>query len=150
MDQTHIPARSETGKIAQYTVHTVLLPLLIVGDIAAFIIFAAIGRSSHGLASGLQAFVEVITTALPFILGWLLTSPFLGSYRSTTITTPLRMMKLTALAWLVACPVGLLLRALFLQRGIPVSFALVTFISNLLLLVSWRTLLAWFISRYRR
>jgi hypothetical protein len=49
----------------------------------------------------------------------------------------------TLLAWVLALPVGLALRALFLQRGIPLSFAIVTFIANTILLLGWRGVFLW-------
>ncbi len=55
--------------------------VLVIGDAICFLIFAAIGRSSHGEASGFAAIPQVITTALPFAIAWFLVSPFVGAYR---------------------------------------------------------------------
>ncbi len=122
--------------------------LLVGGDIVSFIVFAIIGRSSHGEAAGLAAMVEVLKTAAPFLLGWFLVAPWLKAYRPPEGQTG-AFLRSTALAWLVAWPLALLLRALFLQRGIPVSFALVTLISNLVLLLGWRGVFAWLTNRAR-
>lgn len=143
--------------------------VLLAGDSAAFLLFAAIGRRSHGEAAGLAAAWEVFQTAAPFLLGWLLVAPWTRAYRvadyepgqpAAPVAPALPQQEGShqrwpafagwlALVWLLAWPVGLGLRALFLQRGIPLSFALVTFISNLVLLVGWRSLFAWF-ARGRR
>ncbi len=133
---------------------------LVLGDILAFLIFADLGRRSHGAAAGLSALFEVIKTAAPFLLGWFAVAPWLKAYRDERLTSnpnePQQrgllvrtMLQRTTLAWLVACPVGLVLRALFLWRGIPVSFAIVTFASTLLILGGWRALFAWLVSHSR-
>jgi hypothetical protein len=127
--------------------------MLVAGDIMSFLAFAALGRSSHGEAAGLGAFIEVAKTAAPFLLGWFLAAPWLGAYRLAEKPGILRVgpfARRTALAWLAAWPLGLALRALFLWRGIPISFALVTFITNIIFLVGWRSIFAWLVSRRSR
>lgn len=114
---------------------------LAAGDSAALLLFAAIGRASHGEESGLEALLQVAGTAAPFIAGWFLTAPLFGAYGSAT--HGLRpMLTRTTLCWLAACPVGLGLRALALERSVPLSFALVTLITVLLILLAWRALFA--------
>jgi Flp pilus assembly protein TadB len=45
----------------------------------------------------------------------------------------------TAVAWLLAWPVAMLLRGIFVDHGIPpLSFALVVLLFNMLLLLIWR------------
>lgn len=120
---------------------------LVGGDIIAFIVFAAIGRRSHGEAAGFGALLEVIWTAAPFIAGWFVVAPWLGAYRFATsgslLSVVLRFTRRSALVWLAAWPVGLVLRALLLNRSIPLSFALVTLITNTILLCGWRAVFAW-------
>jgi hypothetical protein len=126
---------------------------LMVGDILSFLVFASIGRSSHGAAAGLSAMFEVLKTAAPFLLGWFLVAPFLGAYRrsqpakagATRLVDWLRrsLLARTLLAWLIAWPLALALRALFLGREIPLSFALVTFLANTILLLGWRGVFVW-------
>ncbi|NJL05703.1 MAG: DUF3054 domain-containing protein [Chloroflexaceae bacterium] len=122
--------------------------LLIGGDLLAFTLFAIIGRRSHSEAAGLMAWFEVLKTAAPFMLGWFLVAPWLGAFRARDYQagadpSVAGVAQRTALAWLVAAPLALLLRAILLQRGIPFSFALITFITNLTFLVAWRSLFAW-------
>ncbi|MFP4436406.1 MAG: DUF3054 domain-containing protein [Chloroflexaceae bacterium] len=129
--------------------HRRYLVALVIGDIIAFLLFAAIGRRSHGEAAGLAAGLQVIETAAPFLLGWFLTAPFTRAYRQ--VTGPAMMARRTALAWLIAWPLGLLLRGLYLSRGIPPSFAIVTLLSNGVILCGWRVLFAWLGDRlYKR
>ncbi len=113
---------------------------LVAGDAVAFLIFAAIGRASHAEGAGLDAIVQVAETAAPFLAAWYAVAPFLGAYRPHQTATPRGMLARTALSWLVAWPIGLGLRALVRHSGIPVSFAIVTFLTVLAILAIWRTI----------
>lgn len=147
--QQNTPAAPAQANTRKYIV------ALVIGDIITFLVFAALGRRSHGEAAGLAAWFEVVQTAAPFILGWFIVAPFVGAYRlrknaerrtpndqSVALSVP-AMLQQTTLAWLAAWPLGLVLRALFLQRGIPVSFAIVTLLTNMVLLGGWRAVFAW-------
>lgn len=123
---------------------------MLLGDVVSFLVFAAIGRSSHGEAAGFAALFEVAKTAAPFLLGWLVVAPWTGVYRLSAEQKLAAWSQRTAITWLLAWPLALALRALFLQRAIPISFAIVTLITNAILLVGWRTLLGWWITRHTR
>jgi len=113
--------------------------ILVIGDLLCFLIFAALGRNTHGEASGFAAIPQIILTALPFIAGWFLVSPFVGAFRHKILSQPLAMAIRTALAWLIAWPVAMLLRGIFVDHGVPpLSFAMVVLLFNMLLLLIWR------------
>jgi hypothetical protein len=117
---------------------------LVGGDVVALLVFAAIGRGSHGEASGLGAIGEVARTAAPFIVGWLVSAPWLGAFQPAATSSQLGMLRTTALAWCAALVVGSLLRALLIGRFSPPSFYIVTFIAALVLLGGWRAVfVAW-------
>lgn len=122
-----------------------IAPLLIAGDILSFIVFSAIGRNSHGEAAGIGAILEVLKTAAPFMIGWFAVAPFTGALKNELLSQPSSLLKRTFLTLVIALPIGFALRALFLQRGIPMSFAIVASISNLILMLGWRgiTALIW-------
>jgi hypothetical protein len=122
--------------------------ILMAGDTLAFMLFAALGRASHSEAAGLAAILQVAETAAPFAIGWFAVAPFAGAYRGEVIEQPRRMLARSALAWLLAWPLGLLLRALIRQTAIPLSFAIVTLIINMLILLGWRGVYAWLASRH--
>ena len=124
--------------------------LLAAGDIAVFMLFAAIGRASHSEAAGFSAIAEVAQTAAPFALGWFVVSPWLGAFNAEVTVQPRRMLGRTALAWLLALLIGLIVRALIIGRGSPLSFAIVTFITALIMLLCWRGAYAWLVSRRAR
>ncbi len=124
--------------------------MLVVGDAIIFLIFSAIGRRSHNEAAGFDALWQIALTAAPFALGWFLVSPFVGAFRRGLEKQPRKMITRTTLAWTAAWPAGLLVRGLVEQRVPPLSFALVTLISNMILLVLWRGLLAFGMSKLKR
>ncbi len=119
---------------------------LVVGDAIVFLIFAAIGRNNHGEASGFAAIPQIVLTAAPFAVGWFIVAPFVGAYRRELADQPKAMAIRTAFAWFLSWPVGLLLRWFFVDRvKVPptsaadfASFATVTFIFNLVVLMIWR------------
>jgi len=113
--------------------------ILVIGDLLCFLIFAALGRNTHGEASGFAAIPQIILTALPFVAGWFLVSPLVGAFRHKILSQPRAMVIRTAVAWLIAWPVAMLLRGIFVDHGIPpLSFALVVLLFNMLLLLIWR------------
>lgn len=121
--------------------------LLVGGDVLAFLAFSALGRRSHGAAAGLDAFAQIAETAAPFAAGWLLAAPLLGAFKPDVVAHPRAMLSRTALSWLVALPIGLLLRALVRQSGIPLSFAITTLLVLMVLLCGWRGAFAWLARR---
>ncbi|MBA2678692.1 MAG: DUF3054 domain-containing protein [Ktedonobacteraceae bacterium] len=124
---------------------------LVLGDVVVFLVFAAIGRRSHGEEAGLSAVLQVVTTAIPFLLGWFLVAPFIGAFRRDIQANPLKMVQRTALAWLAAWPVAMLLRGLLVDHAIPPwTFWLVAFISNTVFLQIWRLPYALIMKRSKR
>ena len=109
---------------------------LAAGDATALVLFAAIGRLSHGegLAPG-----DLAATALPFLLGWALTAPFLGAFSDEARGHDVGAATAAAAkSWAVATPVSLLFRAVSQGRAPPVAFAVVSFVVTGALLVAWR------------
>ncbi|MEF3274546.1 MAG: DUF3054 domain-containing protein [Chloroflexus sp.] len=119
------------------------LAVLIGGDGVVFLLFALLGRSSHGLVDENPLFAS-LRVALPFFLAWLLVAPWLGLFRPQP---PARVILLTLSAWLIALPLGLGLRWLQLGRSSPASFAIVTFLTVALLLLIWRGAYSWWTTR---
>jgi hypothetical protein len=138
-DETHEPVTERKTKPTKEIPYTQAVIMLVIGDVLCFLIFVAFGRSSHGEASGFAAIPQIIVTALPFIAGWFLVSPFAGAFRHKVMAQPRSMVVRTAVAWLIAWPVAMLLRGIFVDHGVPpLSFALVVLLFNMLLLLIWR------------
>ncbi len=117
---------------------------LVFGDVVVFLAFAAIGRGTHNEPTGLAAVPEIILTAAPFAVGWFIVAPFVGAYRSDIVNEPAAMAKRTILAWALSWPIALALRWFFVDRSRGTSasafftFALVTFLFVLVILLIWR------------
>ena len=143
MALTDHPRRSHNTSGLQHTV------TLVGGDVASFLAFAMIGLASHrGLASIINI-PDVAITAAPFAFGWFILAPFTGVFNPTITSRPRSMLTRTALTWVAACLIGLAGRALINQSGVPpLTFALITFTTILLILSAWRGGFAWFTGRH--
>jgi hypothetical protein len=139
MEETNRPVTEKNVRAKKEIPYNQAVIMLVIGDLICFLIFAALGRNTHGEASGLAAIPQIIITAFPFAAGWFLVSPFVGAFRHKILTQPRAMVMRTALAWLLAWPFAMLLRGIFVDHGIPpLSFAIVVLLFNMLLLLIWR------------
>ncbi len=147
-EETNQPVTAKEVKAAKEIPYNRAVIMLVIGDMVCFLIFAALGRNTHGEAAGFCAIPQIITTALPFAIGWFLVSPFVGAYRRVIVAQPRAMAIRTALAWLLSWPVAMLLRGIFVDHGVPpLTFALIVLLFNMLLLVVWRWLFSLYNSR---
>ena len=122
---------------------------LVIGDAIVLLIFAAIGRRSHGEAAGLASLFQVVLTAAPFAAGWFLVSPFVGAFKRGLERNPAKMAQYTLLSWVPGWAVGFTLRGIFVDHAVPpLTFAIVSFLSNTIFLLLWRLPFA-FIGRAR-
>jgi hypothetical protein len=111
---------------------------LALGDALLLIVFAAAGRADHGLPFGDNPVLTVLLVAAPFALAWYALAWLAGVYRADGLDRPLEQARRTALAWLAAGGVGLVLRAMLNgQATIIVSFAQVALSLNLALFLAW-------------
>ncbi len=118
------------------TRHIIVLAL---GDALAFLAFAAIGRGSHGEATGLAAIPQVIATAAPFAIAWFIVAPFLGVYRRELVANPRKMAMRTLLGWVLSWPVAMALRGIFVDHAVPHwTFAVIALVVNTAFLLIWR------------
>ncbi|GAC1407107.1 MAG: DUF3054 domain-containing protein [Ktedonobacteraceae bacterium] len=112
------------------------ITLLVIGDIIVFLVFAAIGRRSHDEAGNVFG---IAITALPFAAAWFLVAPFVGAFNRGLERNTGKFSLRTLLAWLAAWPVAMVLRGVFVDQGVPPwTFALITLVSNTILLQAWR------------
>lgn len=110
--------------------------LLVIGDVCCFLIFSSLGQTSHHESLNI---LSIVLVALPFIAGWFLVAPFLGAFKGDIAAKPRKMIARTLISWLLAWPVAMILRGVFVDHAPPpVSFALVVLCVNLALLMLWR------------
>jgi Protein of unknown function (DUF3054) len=138
-EETNKPVTTKKVRARKEIPYQQAVIMLVIGDLVCFLIFAALGRNTHGEASGFAAIPQIIITALPFAAGWFLVSPFVGAFRHKILAQPRAMVLRTVLAWLLSWPIALLLRGIFVDHGIPpLSFAIVVLLFNTVLLLVWR------------
>lgn len=138
--------RTNSASIA--AAHPVMIAILVAGDCVIFALFVAIGRANHKES---QSLIDLVNTAAPFVLAWFAISPWFGAFgrRGGDMTTRTRtLIRRASIAWAIACPAGLLLRALVWHQGVPVSFDVITLVFNGVLLVGWRGVASWIANRH--
>lgn len=114
--------------------------LLAGGDVVALLLFAAIGRFSHGF----RVFdIETLRTADPFIAGWFLSAYFLGGFSEDGrgMNGLSKAVIAAAKSWSLGIPLGLIIRASKSGHFPPSNFILVTMGSTAVVLIGWRALL---------
>lgn len=110
--------------------------VLALGDLALITLFVFLGQMEHGTHG-------LLMVAAPFFLGWLVVAPLVGLYdgqrRDVKAT-----IGLTAAGWIGAALVGQALRATeFFPGGFAVVFVIVSILVGLVLLVPFRTAVAY-------
>lgn len=127
--------------------------VLLVGDIVTLLLFTYIGQRDHELIDAANPLAGVLKAFLPFLLAWLAAAFAMGAYKVSEQDMEWR----TALgrgfmAWMIAAPLGVVLRALWLDRAvIPTAFLLAAFGFGGAMLLTWRILyvLVWHRVRHR-
>lgn len=118
------------------------LAILAAGDTIAFLLFATLGRRSHGATVDLAALPETVRTAAPFLLGWLTAGWLAGAFDRRQTADPGTMLLRTLIGWTGGILLGAVFRAIMVGRFSPPSFYIVTFLVTLLLLGGWRVVFA--------
>jgi len=118
-------------------------PVLALVDLAALIIFAGLGKASHS-PDGSIDLVAVLTVAFPFVVAWFATSPFTGVYKADERKNNLIQDSFITAAkgWIVAVPLGCVLRGFILGYVPPLPFVAVTLIATLIILGVARVIFA--------
>ena len=108
---------------------------LIVGDAIVISLFVLLGLNNHeGISLAGWA-----RNAVPLTIAWLVIGGALGVFRPQIAGSMTTILPRIALAWPVAAMIGLVTRYLILGHGLAVSFVIVTVLTNLVMLLIWRT-----------
>jgi hypothetical protein len=121
--------------------------LLSLGDVVIFLFFAFTGRETHAPGDA-NLIVNALPTLLTFLIVWFAIAMLGGVYRSGVITHPRSALLRTLIAWIIAAPIAILIRAIILSRtAIPWQFVAVTLGLVGMLLLLWHGGTAWFLAR---
>ena len=116
--------------------------ILILGDLAAFVAFGAIGMASHEDGVNLKAIARAV---LLFPEVWFLIAPWCGAFSERAVAgqgwgdKPRGMMRV-ALVWLPAGVIALIARAAIFDRALFNAFFVVALVGYGLFVVGWRTI----------
>ena len=120
--------------------------ILFAGDVAAFSVFATIGRASHG--EGLNP-IDIVGTASPFILGWAAASYLLGtqgafgdSSRRSGVDKLGKILPSVGKTILLGVPIGVIVRSVATFHVPDISFLFVSLGFNGVALLLWRVSLS--------
>lgn len=120
---------------------------LVIGDWLLLLLFVFIGQRDHGMAV-VGALPSLFTTTLAIGVPWTVAALLLGTFRYGAGLSWQAWLGRVLTTWLVAAPLGLILRALFRgQASIPVPFMLVLLSLGGLFMLGWRALAYWRLSR---
>jgi hypothetical protein len=102
-------------------------------DIAAVVVFVAIGRRSHDEGEAIDG---LFTVAAPFMIallvGWLVARAWANPLRVST----------AFVIWPITVAVGMVLRHFVFDRGTAFSFVVVTAVVTGVFLIGWRMVVA--------
>lgn len=120
---------------------------LVIGDWLLLLLFVFIGQRDHDMVV-VAALPSLFTTTLAVALPWTVAAFLLGAFRYHAGVGWAAWLGRVLTTWLVAAPIGLLLRALYRgQASIPVPFMLVLLGLGGLFMLGWRALAYWRLSR---
>lgn len=115
--------------------------ILLLGDLIAILLFVFIGQQDHATTDINNPLLGLLRAAFPFLIMWLIVAPIVGAYPSAENITLRRLLLRGLNAWLIAAPLGLLLRAFLFERGgIPAIFMLLTLLVAGAFILIWRLL----------
>lgn len=113
--------------------------LLLAGDFFALLLFVYIGQRDHELVDPVNPVAGVLLTTAEFLLPWLVVGLLLGAFPRGGAWRGRDLIGRSLNTWLVAAPLGLLLRAYILNRAvIPTLFMVVALALGGAFVLGWR------------
>jgi DUF3054 family protein len=130
--------------------------ILLVGDLIAVMAFVVIGQRDHNLVNEANPILGVLVTTIEFAAPWVVAGWLLGAFRGVGESDhpgrPYALFMARSLnTWLVAAPIGILIRSFALGRAvIPTMFLVAALGFGGLFVLGWRVVFAlawWWIGR---
>jgi hypothetical protein len=113
--------------------------LLLLGDLTAILLFVFIGQQDHDTTDPNNPLLGLLKGAFPLLITWLVVAFAVQAYPKAAEITVRRLLIRGLNAWLIAAPLGLMLRAFLFDRGgIPAIFMLLTLLVAGAFILIWR------------
>ena len=123
--------------------------ILLAGDLVALMLFVYVGQRDHGTVNDAWPLLGILLSSWEFALLWIVAGWPLGAFPPAEEWTTRVLLTRPLLTWLVAAPLGLLLRALVLERLViqtlffaaTLGFGIIfLFVWRMLFIFGWKTL----------
>ena len=112
--------------------------ILLVGDAITLLLFVFVGERDHGIADA-QPLLRLFITAGYFFLPWVIAAWLLDAYPRNATLNLLVLLARSLNAWLIAAPLGALLRSFANGSGVIVSpFLAVALVVGGCFMLGWR------------
>lgn len=123
--------------------------ILVLGDLVALLLFTYVGQRDHQMVNPENPVLGLLATGVNFILPWFIAGWLLDVFPDAEHFQPRSLLKQSLLAWLLAAPLGVLLRAYVLGRAvIPTMFMTAALGFGGLFVLGWRLIFIWWWRRY--
>jgi len=117
------------------------------GEIIVFTLFVILGNYEHGWVSIPQSFIR---TALPFLICWFVISPWLGSYKMSTVYGLKQTIWRIPLIWTLCGLIAIIARFVLTDRPLVISFIVVSIAVQGLAIIAWRALFMVITLRFKK
>ena len=121
--------------------------ILVIGDLVALLLFVLVGQADHGTVNAANPLLGALPNVVSLAVPWLIIAWLLRAYpRGGAAPALPGFLGRSALAWVIAVPIGLVIRMAWLGRGgVPIPFLVVTLLVGGLFLLGWR-LIYWLVA----
>lgn len=121
--------------------------LLALGDWLALLIFCVIGETNHNMLS-VEGLPSLFNTFFSLVVPWTIVAILMGGYHPEKAAGFWSWMGRSLSIWLIAAPLGLVIRALWRGQGVVVLvFMIVALSVGGLFILAWRAVYWWWLSR---
>ncbi len=123
-----------------------LITIVALGEICIIILFVILGKYEHGVSIR-QSFIR---TALPFLICWFVISPWLGSYKMSTVYGLKQTIWRIPLIWTLCGLIAIIARFVLTDRPLVISFIVVSIAVQGLAIIAWRALFMVITLRFKK
>ena len=113
-----------------------LITIVALGEIIVITLFVILGKYEHGVSIR-QSFIR---TALPFLICWFVISPWLGSYKMSTLYRFKQTIWRISLTWILCGSIAMIARFVLTDRPLVMNFIVVSIAVQGLALIAWRVM----------